>query len=149
MKVCLDASAALAFALRDEPLHAQAKVLIANLVGQGVSLYAPQLFAYECDSIIRLRVYKGAYSEAEAQEARALIAALGVAIEGGGAAEADRAFEIARDYDQARVYDATYAAFAQLAGVELHTTDAPFFDAVNGAKRPKAAAPLAFVKLLR
>ena len=148
-RVCFDASAALAFALHDEPLHAQAVALVGALAAQNITLCAPALFVYECDSIIRLRVFKGAYSEAQAKEARAIVAALAVAIEADNTlSEADRAFEIARDYAQPRVYDATYAAFAGARGLDLVTTDKPFFEAVNGQKKPKAAPPLAFVKLL-
>jgi len=59
-----------------------------------------------------------------------------------------RAFQIARDYEQPRVYDASYAAHAGARGLELVTTDKPFFEAVNGTKKPKTAPPLSFVRLL-
>ena len=146
--VCVDASFALAFALKGEPLHEQAKALVRVWAGEGSTLCAPAMFAYECESVIRLRVYKGAFTQAEAEEARALIAALAVAVEF-DADDQERAFQIATDYDQPRAYDAAYAAHAEARGVELVTTDAPFFEAVNGAKRPKAAPPLSFVTLLK
>jgi predicted nucleic acid-binding protein len=145
--VCFDASAALSFALQDEPLHAQAKALIEKLVDQGSTLCAPPLFLYECDSIIRLRVFKGALSESEAQEARAIVRALAVAVEH-DPANGERAYQIARDYHQPRVYNAWYAAYAEARGVELVTVDKPFFEAVNGCSRPKNAPALTFVKLL-
>lgn len=148
-RACLDASVAIAFAFVDEPLHAPARALVASLSAQNVRLCAPQLFVYECDSIILLRVHRGASSDEQAQEARAIIAALSVSIEGGGQVEADRAFALATEYAQPRVYDATYAAFCEVRGVEFHTADKPFFEALNGSKRPKAARPLAFVTLLR
>lgn len=146
-RVCLDASAALAFALQDELLHVPAKALVKQLITQGATLCAPPLFLYECDSIIRLRVYKGALSETEAQEARRFVQALAVAVEH-DAADGERAYQIARDYHQPRVYDAWYAAYAEARGIEMVTTDEPFFEAVNGTKRPKGAPPLAFVRLL-
>ncbi len=146
-RVCLDASVALAFVLEDEPLHEQAKQLIRQWAAQNVTLCAPAMFAYECDSIIRLRVYKKALTLQKAEEARAFLDALGITIEY-DASDRTRAYQIATDYDQPRAYDAAYAAHAEARGVELVTTDAPFFEAVNGAKKPKKAAALTFVKLL-
>ena len=64
-------------------------------------------------------------------------------------ADRDRAFAIAQQYDQPRCYDAAYAAHAEARGVEMVTTDAPFFEAVNGSKKPKKASALTFVKLLK
>lgn len=148
MRVCFDASAALAFALNDETWHTQAKVCVRQLAARGATLCAPPLFAYECESVIRLRVFKGTLDEIEAQEARACIHALMVAIDYDPADEA-RAYQIARDYHQPRCYDALYAAYAEARNVELVTTDEPFFEAVNGAKRPKSVPALAFVTLLR
>lgn len=60
----------------------------------------------------------------------------------------DRAFQIAVDYDQPRAYDAAYAAHAEARGLKLITTDKPFFEALNGVKRPQKMPPLSFVKLL-
>lgn len=73
----------------------QAKVRVRQLAARGATLCAPPLFAYECASIIRLRVF-----------------------------------------------------YAEARGVELITTDKPFFEAANGAKRPKSAPALTFVTLL-
>lgn len=146
-RTVFDASAALAFALQDEPKHAAAVAMVRALAAQDVTLCAPALFAYEVDSVIRLRVWKGTMNEADAAAARAIVDALAVEIEYDGSDRA-RAFQIARDYEQPRVYDASYAAHAQARGLDLITTDKPFFEAVNGPKRPKAAPPLAFVKLL-
>lgn len=146
--VCFDASMALAFALQDEPLHASAMAVVGALAKQNAQLCAPALFAYEVDSVLRLRVYKGALSEADAAQAQAVVNALSVQIEY-DARNRNRAFQIARAYDQPRVYDASYAAHAEARGVELLTTDVPFFEAVNGSKKPKTAPSLPFVKLLK
>lgn len=145
--VCLDASAALAFVLPDEPLHAQAVALFKTLSQNGITFYAPAMFPSECDSVIRLRVWKGTLTTSQAQTARAILDALPLLVEY-DAADCSRAFQIALDYDQPRVYDASYAAHAQSRGLELLTTDAPFFEAVNGSKKPKTQPPLGFVKLL-
>lgn len=148
MKVCFDASAALAFALKDEAQHAQALAVVRALVAQEATICAPAMFAYECESVLRLRVWKGEMTETEAAEARRFIDALGVEIEY-DVADRERAFEIARQYDQPRAYDAAYAAHAEARGIELVTTDKPFHKAVNGAKKPKNAPALSWVKLLR
>jgi predicted nucleic acid-binding protein len=146
-KVCFDASTALAVALQDDPKHAAAVALMASLAAQNAILCAPAMFTYECDSVIRLRVYRGNLSATDATTARAIIQALGVVVEY-DPGDRERAFQIATDYSQPRVYDAAYAAHAEARGVELVTADEPFFEAVNGASRPKKAPPLTFVQLL-
>lgn len=145
--ICLDASVVLAFVFPDELLHDQAVALVKALSSGDVKLCAPAMFAYECDSVIRLRLYKGELSHHEAQTARALVDALAVLVEF-DPDNADRAFAISCEYDQPRAYDAAYAAYAESRRVELITADRPFFEAVNGSKRPKKLAALSFVKLL-
>ena len=93
-RVCLDASVALAFFLEDEPFHEQAKQLIRQWAAQNVTLCAPAMFAYECDSIIRLRVYKKGLTAQKAEEARAFLDALGITIEY-DASDRIRAYQIA------------------------------------------------------
>jgi predicted nucleic acid-binding protein len=44
----------------------------------------------------------------------------------------ERAREIAEQFNQERVYDATYAALAELRGCEFWTADKAFFDTVSG-----------------
>ena len=146
-RTVFDASAALAFVFQDEPKHAAAVELVRALAAQNVTLCAPALFAYEVDSVIRLRVWKGTLSEDDAATARAIIDALAVEIEY-DESDRERAFQIARDYEQPRVYDASYAAHAQSRGFEMVTTDKPFFEGVSGSKKPKTVPPLLLVKLL-
>lgn len=146
--VCLDASTTLAFALPDDPLHPSAKAFIKALALQNVTFCAPAMFAYECSAVIRLRVYKKALTPAQGQKALATINALPVTVEY-DPADNERAYQIATDYDQPRSYDAAYAAHAEARNVELVTIDAPFFEAVNGNKRPATVTPLAFVRLLK
>lgn len=144
----IDASVALSFAFHDDRNHVQAVALVDALNTQGMTFCAPAMFAYEVDSVVRLRQWKGELTETQAAEARSLIEALGIEV-GYDPGDRDRAFEIARQYGQPRVYDAAYAAHAEARGVELVTTDAPFYEAVNGSKKPKAAPALVWVKLLR
>lgn len=131
-RVCFDASLALAFVLNDEPYHAQAVALITDLAGESARIIAPPIFLCECDSTIRLRVYKGALSDEDASTARIIIAALAIGIESENAIY-DRAFEIARIHNQPRTYDATYAALAESHGLELWTADKRFYNSVSGA----------------
>ena len=118
------------------------------MAAQNAVLCAPAIFIYECDSVIRLRVHQNNLSLADAQAARVLLDALGVHVEY-DAADRERAYQIAEQYDQPRAYDAAYAAHAEARGLELVTADKPFFESVNGSKRPKSAPPLGFVKLLK
>lgn len=145
-KICLDASTVLALVLPDEPFWEKAIALMKELASRNILICAPALLAYECNSVIRLRMYKG-MSLMQAQKARAVINALPIKLEYDAANE-DRAFQISCDYDQPRAYDAAYAAYAESRGVELVTADRPFFEAVNGSKRPQKTAALSFVKLL-
>lgn len=87
-------------------------------------------------------------TEAEAQAARAVLKELHIEIQYDDS-ELERAFEMACDYDQPRCYDTAYAAFAEAHGVEMVTTDAAFFAAVNRPDNPKQVPPLSFVKLLK
>ena len=147
LKICTDASFALAAVLQDDHNHAAALKLLAELSAQNALLCAPALFVYECDSVIRLRVHQHKMTDEEAEEARALIDALQVEIEF-DRADRERAFEIATIYDQPRAYDAAYAAHAQARDLDLITADRPFFEALNGDKLPEGAPALSFVTLL-
>ena len=146
--ICLDASTVIAFVLPDEPLHEPAKIAIQALVEQGTTFYAPSLFVYECESVICLRVWKKKLTLAQAQLARAAVAALPIVIEF-DIADRDRAFAIATTYGQPRAYDAAYAAYAQARGLNFLTIDKPFFQALNGNKLPPAMPALTFVTLLK
>jgi predicted nucleic acid-binding protein len=139
-----DASAAIAFALDDEPLHTQAVALVAALLKQNTVLCAPPLFENEADSVIRRRAHQGTLTNAEADTARRIIAALGISI-AYDAATAERAYAIAVQYNQPRAYDATYAAFAEARGLDLWTADERFYNSVNGSN---AKNGLAFVRFI-
>ncbi len=142
--VAFDASAALAFALKDEEWHAQAVALVADLLSRNVGICAPPLFENECDSVIRRNIHHGTLGAADAEEARRIIAALGTRIIH-EAATRERAYQIATFYNQPRAYDATYAALAEAHGLELWTADKRFFNAVNGTTVTKR---LSFVRFI-
>lgn len=128
--VVLDASTVLKFMFYDELLHVQAAALMGKLIERGAKLYAPSIFAYECDSVIRRHVHLKVLSPDDAQETRSLIAALGIAVTY-DANVLERAWEIANVYSRARTYDATYAAFAEARSLDLWTADKHFYNAVK------------------
>lgn len=137
--VVLDASAAIAFTLPDEPLYAQAQALIADLDAQGARLIAPPLFEAETDSVLRLRVaVKGTLTAAGEVLAQGVLDALPVQIIYDPATRG-RARQLAAQLGRPRVYDATYAALADLHGIadrhgtRLWTADERFFNAVTSA----------------
>ena len=140
--VVLDASAALAFALKDEKHHPHAVALVADLLKRELRFCAPSIFAYECDSVIRRRAHLATLTPKEAREARELMAVLGVEIAYDPECR-ESAYSMAERYDQPRVYDAIYAAFAEARGLELWTDDERFYNAVTTGKNP-----IGFVKFL-
>jgi len=97
-----------------------------------VRLIAPPLFVSEVDTVIRKRVYDGRLSPADARKAYTgldqvtvhLVAPLNLR---------RRAREIAEQFNQRTVYDATYAALADLRGCEFWTADKAFYNAVKEA----------------
>ncbi len=91
------------------------------------------------DSAIRKQVFDGKMIAAEAQKAYAILDAAPVEIVDMPGVR-QRAREIGEQFNQRFVYDATYAALAELRGCEFWTADKLFYDAVK--------AVLSFVKYL-
>jgi predicted nucleic acid-binding protein len=129
-QIVIDASVAVAFALNDEPHYAKAVALIENFAARGVILCAPAIFDYECESVIRRRVFLKTLSPDDAEEVRAIVAALAVDVTHDHGILA-RAYQIATVHGQPRTYDASYAAFAEARGLELWTDDQRFYNAVK------------------
>jgi predicted nucleic acid-binding protein len=97
------------------------------------------LFEYETESVIQTKLWLGLVTLAEADFALQALAAVGVQpINQPDAVK--RAREIARQFNQPKIYDALYAALAELRGCEFWTADKAFYEAVNAA--------LPFVKYL-
>ncbi|OGO40180.1 MAG: hypothetical protein A2Z04_03400 [Chloroflexi bacterium RBG_16_57_9] len=136
---CVDASIAVKWAVKGEPFRAKAKAFLKGTTASGLKLIAPPVFASEVDSAIRKRVYDGKVAAAEARKAYAVLDAAPVKIMDAPGLR-QRAREIAEQFNQRFVYDATYAALAELRGCEFWTADKVFFEAVG--------ATLTFVKYL-
>jgi predicted nucleic acid-binding protein len=138
-ELCVDASVAVKWAVKGEPFRAKARSLLADCGKQGIILIAPAFFTSETDSAIRRRVFDKRMTAAEATKAYAILDAAPVQIVHTSQIRR-RSREIAEQFGQPTVYDATYAALAELRGCEFWTADKIFYDAVKSA--------LTFVKYL-
>ncbi len=129
---CVDASVVVKLVLRGEPHRAVARRLLRESAAIGMSLIAPPIFPSEIDSVIRSRVYSGRLSQGNAHWAYAVLDRAPIQI-GTHPKLRRRAREIAEQFNQRTVYDATYAALAELRGCEFWTADKNFYEAVKAA----------------
>lgn len=148
--VVFDANIWLNVALATHPYHAQATQLLSDCLASGVEIIAPALWEHEADSSLRvMRVRKEINRRAELA-AQQLLNAAPVRVE----YHAQMRLEAQRIADQLkhpRVYDATYAALAQLRGCELWTADERLYNAAQAVRsdtRPSVATPLTFVRFV-
>lgn len=138
-KLCVDASVVVKLVLKGESHRVKARRLLRDCLVNNVTLIAPPLFASEVDTVIRKRVYEGTLSLANAKKAFAGLDKVPVQMVGHPDLR-QRAREIAEQFNLRTVYDATYAALAELRGCEFWTADKVFYDVVKTA--------LTFVKYL-
>ena len=136
---CLDASVAIKWFISGEAFRHKALKLLRESRAAGFTLIAPPLFEMETDSIIQTRVVEGRVTLKVADRTLALLDAAPVVIVTHPQMR-QRAREIARQFYQRKVYDATYAALAELRGCEFWTADKVFYDTVK--------AVLSFVRYL-
>lgn len=136
---CVDASVIVKLALKGEPYRVKARQLVRESIAMGIDLIAPPIFPSEVDTVIRRRVYDGKLSQAEAQRAYAVLDRAPVQIVTHPNLR-QRAREVAEQFSQRTVYDASYAALAELRGCEFWTADRGFYEVVK--------ATLFFVKYL-
>ena len=135
----IDASVAVKWVMKGEAHRRQARKLLRESLAAGIRLIAPPLFESETESVIQEEVFFGHVSVADADKALRALDRAGVQIIYDPHVK-ERARQIARQFNQRRVYDATYAALAELRGCEFWTADKAFYDAVK--------AVLTFVKYL-
>jgi predicted nucleic acid-binding protein len=136
---CIDANIAVKWFIKGESFRQKALKLLRESQAVGMTLIAPTLFEMETDSVIQTRVVEGKTTPNVADQTLALLDTAPVAIVTHPQLR-QRAREIARQFNQRKVYDATYAALAELRGCEFWTADKLFYDAVKSA--------LTFVKYL-
>jgi predicted nucleic acid-binding protein len=130
----MDASIAVKWAVKGEPFRAKAIAFLRDAGKNGIRLIAPPIFTSEADSAIRKRVFDGKMTKDQAQRAYAILDAAPVEIVDMPGVR-QRARGIAEQFNQRFVYDATYAALAELRGCEFWTADRVFYDAVKAALR--------------
>ena|SRR3989442_1133054 len=136
---CVDASVIVKLALKGERYRAKARRLVRESTREGINLIAPPFFTSEVDTAIRKRVHDGRLSQEDAQRAYAVLDRAPVQVMTHPNLR-QRAREIAEHFNQRTVYDATYAALAELRDCEFWTADKIFYEAVK--------AELPFVKYL-
>jgi len=136
---CIDANIAVKWFIKGEAFRNKALKLLRESQAAGITLIAPPLFEMETDSVIQTRVVDGRTTPAVADKTLALLDTAPVVIATHPRLR-QRAREIARQFHQRKVYDATYAALAELCGCEFWTADKVFYDAVE--------VVLSFVKYL-
>ena len=136
---CIDASVIVKLALKGEPHRVTVRRLVRESIAAGIDLIAPPLFESEVDTVIRKRVVAGTLSLADSHRAYGVLDRAPVQI-GTHPKLRQRARDIAEQFNLPTVYDATYAALAELRGCEFWTADKVFYDTVK--------AVLTFVKYL-
>ncbi len=138
-ELCIDASVAVKLVLKGESYRIKARQLLWDCIVNNVTLIAPPLFESEVDTAIRKRVYEGKLSLANGNKAFAGLDKVPVKLLTHPNMR-QRAREIAEQFNLRMVYDATYAALAELRDCKFWTADKIFYDTVH--------AVLTFVKYL-
>jgi len=136
---CIDASVAIKWFIKGERFRRKALKLLRDSKAEKITLIAPPLFEIETASIIQTRLAEGKTTPEVADKTLALLDTAPIVIKTHPNLRY-RAREIARQFNQRKVYDATYAALADLRGCEFWTADRVFYNAVK--------SELAFVKYL-
>jgi len=138
-ELCIDASVVVKLVLKGETHRATARRLLRDCLVNNISLIAPHLFECEIDTVVRRRVQEGRLSLANAKKALAGLDRVPVQVMAHPDLRAC-AREIALRLNLRTVYDATYAALAEIRGCEFWTADKVFHGAVKSV--------LPFVKYL-
>ena len=130
IECCVDANIAVKWVIDDEPFCNEALTFFMDTKLKGIEFIAPPIFPNEVDSVIRKRVFYLKMSIDEAHKAYMLIDQIPVKILDIFDVR-QRAREIAEQFNQRSVYDATYAALAELRNCEFWTADKAFYNAVR------------------
>lgn len=136
---CIDASVIVKLALKGESHRVTARRLVRESTAVGIELIAPPLFESEVDTVIRKRTVAGKLSLKDAHKAYSILDHAPVKIVTHPNLR-QRARNIAEQFNLLTVYDATYAALAELRDCEFWTADKVFYNTVK--------AVLTFVKYL-
>jgi predicted nucleic acid-binding protein len=130
LELCIDASVAVKWVLRDEMWRKKARKLLFDSIKSDIMLIAPPLFEYETESVLQERLYSGKLTITEVNVAIEKLNSVGVqVINHTGMIKCAR--DVARSFNQPKIYDSLYAALAELRGCEFWTADKAFYDAVK------------------
>lgn len=130
MTVVVDANILIAFALADEPLHTQAKLILSAWKNDREHLTAPRLFRSEITAVTCKVVYQGRMS---AEQGRAMLANLLIYPVEFHEDDAllKEAYEIAVRFNRPRAYDSQYMALADRLQCDLWTADERLVNSVQ------------------
>ncbi len=131
-RICVDASVAIKWYVPTEPHRGKALQLRYDSRKMGRFMISPPLFAMEIDSIVQSRLVAGLATVALSDRVLAEIDRSRVVISNHQRLR-QRAREIARQLAQEKVYDATYAALAELSGCDFWTADQNFYSQARHA----------------
>ena len=115
------------------PFQAACQSLIHRLVGDGLELVAPALWACETTSTICKAIHLGQISPLEGEQVLSATSALGVRLVPPDAAQNRLAFEWTLRLRRGSAYDSYYVALAEILGCDLWTADQRL---VNAAGAP-------------
>lgn len=122
MTVVVDANILIAFALADEPLHTQAKQILAAWQTAQEHLAAPRLFRSEITAVVRKVVYQQRITPDQGRAMLAQLLMYPVEFH-----EDDtllkEAYELAVHFNRPRAYDTQYMALAAQLNCEFWTAD--------------------------
>jgi predicted nucleic acid-binding protein len=118
--------------LKGEPHRHAARRLVRDCLINEVTLIAPPLFESEVDTVIFKRITDGKLSLVEGKKALVGLERIPVQLLA-HAHLRQRARELAEQFSLSMVYDATYAALAEVRGCAFWTADKEFYDTVKGA----------------
>ena len=129
-EVVIDANVAVCFSIAGEHHRQKVRRFLRHCADRDIILVSPPLFESESDGVIRRLVYNSRMSPEAAMNAQKALIALPVRIihSPGVRAVARR---IAESCNQERVYDATYAALAELRQCEFWTADGEFYESAK------------------
>ena len=126
LEVVVDSNLILNFALGAHPYHAQTRQFLIRCARTNTRLIAPAFWEAEADTALRRLVANKQLRAGVATIAQQLLDAAPVVVIYESAAR-PAARQIADTAQQTKVYDATYAALAQVRGCDLWTADARFY----------------------
>lgn len=129
-EVCVDACVAIKWYVMHEPYRSKAIRLRDASLKVGRTIIAPPLLEMEIDSIVQGRVADGLITPAVGDRILKLIDAAPIVTVAEPGVRL-RARAIARQFNQRKVYDATYAALAEIRGCDLWTADQNFYSQVR------------------